>query len=366
MESLFSEIEFDNREANDLSVVNHSPKFYADVLERWINGDVVKPEELQVLVNVLILNPKYQLPDQKVPELIDLIRDALIQPFLQDSGNLLKGLYLYSLFYLLLKYGIKHEALSVLRELDISLMRYHIPGKSILPQPNDPSPFTFNIYTEEQKSQDKSDQVKDAYSEIILRILEEKELISLEPDFNLNKLPLPVSTLSAQECFEMRANALYYYENKEYFKALNIYSLMLITRFEIPGTLTHIARVEFCLGQIDRAEKYIELAWRHREEAPSYVIARILWFKLSFSVLKSLNEEIPEILARLKAILQNQEAFMNWTMEPVLKELKPLLKKNDHNFLSTLADAISFRENFEQLDNYPEWKNTKPIPFRKK
>lgn len=360
MESLFSEIEFDNREANDLFAVNYSPKFYADVLGRWINGDVVKPEELQVLVNVLILNPKYQLPDQKVPELINLIRDALIQPFLQDPGNLLKGLYLYSQFYLFLKSGIKNEALNILMELDMSLMHYHISGKSILPQPNDPSSFTFNIYPDEQKSQDKSDQVKEAYSEIILIILDEKNLISLNPDFNLNKLPLPISTLSVQECYEMRGNALYYYENKEYFKALNIYKSILIARFEIPGTLTHIARVEFCLGQIEDAGTKIEMAWRHREEAPPYVIARILWFKLCFSILKSSYEEFSEFLARLKSILQNQETFMNWTMGPVLEELKPMLKKNEYDFLSTLVDALSFSEKVEQLNNYPEWRKAKP------
>jgi hypothetical protein len=343
----FDELVFDNRKSYHLFEEFRLPKFYADVIARWLNGTIEKPEELQIALNILILNPKYQLPKPKIPEFIALVNDILSQSSSQDPTNTQKGLNLYSQFYYLLKSGQKSEAINVLSELEKTLMHYILSAINVLPGLYEHSPHVFNVSLEEPKSQDKPDQIMNAYFEIISRILDCDELIDLYPNFNLTMLPLPANNLSDHECYELRGQAFDFYQNKLYNKALETYRLILVNGYEIPGTLTHMARVELCLGQVDQAQFHIELAWRQREEAPEYVMGRILWFKLCFQILKNFKDQIPETLDQLLSMHQNRNAIMNWRMDQVLATLKPMLNKTEYEFLSVLTEALSFNEKFE-------------------
>lgn len=144
----------------------------------------------------------------------------------------------------------------------------------------------------------------------------------------------------------MRGNALYLYEQKSYSEAKKIYQRLLMERFELPGTLTHLARLLLTTGDKAQAEIYVTMAWRHRVDAPPYVMARILWFRLCMVLLETGNrEDITLILDQIKTLLQNKDAVMMWAMQPLLEQLKPKLQENDHTLLATLVETMSNGEN---------------------
>lgn len=359
---LHGELVYDDRNSEAL-FDNNIPwqPYYADVMKRWAIGDYISQEEQRIVTNLLILDPEYILNNGKSLEFIESMRQSLQNPELQNPDNPEKGLFLYTLFYFLIKTGQGKEAMQILHELENVFVYYNNSCIPTLNNHNGPL-FARDLIDRHLEIWKRPDLVRLAYYEIISRVMDSKEILFLEPDFNLIRLPLPRISLWEEECKEIRSIAFFHFQNKEYKEATNLYRRLRIERFELPGTLTHMARVEFCTGNLIQAKTHTEMAWRHRDEAPPYVFARILWLKLCLLMLNLEDkEDFSGIFSQLKVILQNQEVFMNWTMEPVLEEIKARLKKSDHDFLSTLIDALSFSEKVEQLDNYPEWKNTKPI-----
>jgi superfamily II DNA/RNA helicase len=56
-------------------------------------------------------------------------------------------------------------------------------------------------------------------------------------------------------------------------------------RFEIPSTHCHLARVLILTGREAKAREHIAQAWTNRDEGLAYVIPRILFFQLAFTLL---------------------------------------------------------------------------------
>lgn len=105
-------------------------------------------------------------------------------------------------------------------------------------------------------------------------------------------------------------------------------------------------------------QKNIDEAWQHRTEAPKYVVARILWFKLTLSFLN--NNSIENNFGQLKAVLKNEDAFMDWTMQPVLDHIKPKLTEQQYALLSALIDAMSDKQNIKKLNDFAAWRDAIP------
>lgn len=355
-----SELLYDDRNQEDLFGKNlFWQHHYCDVMKRWAIGDHISQEEQRIITNLLILDPEYILNNGKSLEFIEFIRQSLRDQDLQNPDNPEKGLFLYTLFFLLIKTDAGKEAMQVLPELDDVFAHYNNSGIQVLNEPNS-SDYQRDIFCPNWCFEifKVPDQVQIAYLEIISRVMDAYEFLLLDPDLNLSRLPLPRISIRDKECKELRNVALSHFQNKEYKLATILYRRLRIERFELPGTLTHMARVELCAGNILQAETHTEMAWRHRSEAHPYVLARILWLKLCLLMLKTEdNDDFSGIIRQLKTILQNQEAFMEWTMVPVLEELNPKLQKNDHNFLSALVDTLSNRENITILDEFPYWKS---------
>ncbi len=66
------------------------------------------------------------------------------------------------------------------------------------------------------------------------------------------------------------------------------------------------------------------------------------------------------ILSQLKTILQKEDAFMEWKMQPVLDHIKPQITIKQHALLSALVAAMSNKINLEKLNVIEEWRNAKP------
>ncbi len=167
--------------------------------------------------------------------------------------------------------------------------------------------------------------------------------------------------LSMEDATGIRSQALSHFRDGAYEKAENDLRRLLEAKFEVPGTHCHLSRVLIMQDRIDEAQTEIQQAWEHCNEAPAYVIPRIIWFQALFNCLK--NSTIAQFIGRMKSALRNDDAFMQWDMELVLDHVKPRLTPDHYELLSTLVDALSARKNLSALDRFTAWRDAVPIPL---
>jgi len=131
--------------------------------------------------------------------------------------------------------------------------------------------------------------------------------------------------------------------------------------FEMPGTNCHLARICLLTDRIDEARNHTKDAWEHRNEAPPYVIPRILWFQILFALLD--GADLASHLGRLKTALSADGSHMDWTMQPVLDYLNSKLNTQHSAILSALIAALSDPANLAVLDQFPECREAEPMPL---
>ena len=103
---------------------------------------------------------------------------------------------------------------------------------------------------------------------------------------------------------------------------------LLAERFMMPSSLCHLARVLLMTGRDAEARAQIAAAWAIDEDAPTYVVARIIFFQLVFAMLDgaALNSaEIAAIVARIRAGLSESAAHLDWNVLPMLDHPRPRL-----------------------------------------
>ena len=153
---------------------------------------------------------------------------------------------------------------------------------------------------------------------------------------------------------QIRNLALELYKNGNYEEAKKELDILLTLGFEVLSTHIHLTRVSILLNQMENADEHLEMAWQKRTEAPNYVVPRMIWFKLALAVIY--NSTTDKLLGMLKMVLQNDDAFMEWTMNPVLEHIKPQISEHQHALLSALVDAMSNKTNLEKLNDFDEWR----------
>ena len=156
----------------------------------------------------------------------------------------------------------------------------------------------------------------------------------------------------------LRSLATKYYEVKSYNEAEEILQILLHSSFEEASISHHLARICLITNRIAEAKDHIENAWQIRKEAKPYIVARLLWFKIALAFLSKSSME--KYADQLKAVLQKDDAFTEWTMKPVLDHIKPQITEQQHAFLSTLVDSLSEKKNVEKLNEFPEWRDATP------
>ena len=358
------ELVFDVRNQSDLFLKEQfSRPYYADVRKRWTMGNCKSQEEESIAVNILILNPVYILGEGKAAEFLGTLQQLLLQPDLQNPDNAEKGLLLYVIFYLSLKTRTGDKLFNILKELEDVFAHYRNSNIRVLNAQNVPKFSNDIIYLSSlPENLSNLDPIPKAYFEIISLVMDSTELLSLNPDFNLRRLPLPPSVLWNEKCEGLRSEALNLYKRKKYKEAKVNYKRLLIEGFELPGTLVHLVRIELITGNIEQAKTHIEMAWRLRQEASPYVLARILWCKLCLWMLNPINEEdYLFILGQLKTALKNENATMKWDMQELLDYLVNKLTDIDLALLTSLVDTMSYKD--VKLEEFAEWRELKAYPL---
>jgi proteasome accessory factor A len=179
------------------------------------------------------------------------------------------------------------------------------------------------------------------------------ELFAAEADSG-NRRPDP---------FERRQDAADRILTGDFAGAETIIRGLLAERFMVPSSLCHLARVLLMTGREAEAREKIAAAWDIHRDAPSYVVARMIFFQLVFAMLDGAamnGAEISAIVARIRAALSAPAAHLDWTILPMLDHLRPRLGETNYPFLKALADALSDSSALPELDEFPQWRNTAP------
>jgi hypothetical protein len=192
--------------------------------------------------------------------------------------------------------------------------------------------------------------------------MDRRELLWVRPGFSISQLPLiPAKKLPVYEGNELRARALDYYQKKEYDKASDMYRKMLINKFEMPGTLTHLIRLEMTRCNLAQAEIFVINAWRIRHEAPAYVLARILFFVVLLKVLRA--DPIENLLGCIKGVLNRVDSRMEWDMERLISMYEKDINPQKSFLLRALLRVINNIGDEGPLNEIESWQKSVPIDF---
>lgn len=168
---------------------------------------------------------------------------------------------------------------------------------------------------------------------------------------------------------DVRSMATLLFQHGEYHKAEELLKALLDADCEPAGIHHHLARLCLITDRIAEAREHVAQAWAVRGDKKSYIIARLLWFELALDALTHGDLALhrphsASVLGRLKTTLQDDGAFMEWTMEPVLEHLKGKMQQTEYwELLSALVDALNGTESLPALDAFAAWRETEPEPL---
>ncbi|MEI6890217.1 MAG: hypothetical protein WCL03_13170 [Bacteroidota bacterium] len=156
-----------------------------------------------------------------------------------------------------------------------------------------------------------------------------------------------------ESMYKLRSEAYDKFSNSDFAGAESIYRKMMKQNFEMPGTLCHLARVQLLMNQEIDAFKTINRAWKLQTESQKYVIPRIVFFRIFFSMLYGLKFDL--WIDRMHAFMKNEADYLQWDIHVVINEYREKLQNEHYNFLIALADVISSKEKCAILEQFEFW-----------
>ncbi len=155
--------------------------------------------------------------------------------------------------------------------------------------------------------------------------------------------------------YTLRAEAKTALECRRFSEAEAIYRYLLRRKFEVPGTLCHLARVQICAGDADKALKSARKAWSLRSKALPYVIPRIIFLHLLLSVLMKKPVSEKKWLRRMRSELSGVTTFEQWDIHDMLLAAHHFfpesLPEEKMTFFSLLGEALHDLNARKTLDN---------------
>jgi len=145
--------------------------------------------------------------------------------------------------------------------------------------------------------------------------------------------------------FNVRALARDLFVAGRFSAAEKLYRRLLERQFERPGTSTHLARVLLMQDRLSEAMPVIDEAWNMLKnksvlrETPRYVLQRIVFFGILFSMLQ--GKSCIRKINRLRRELTKYPERMEWNIEPVINHLRQFLNNDDLIVLDAMNEAIN-------------------------
>jgi proteasome accessory factor A len=148
----------------------------------------------------------------------------------------------------------------------------------------------------------------------------------------------------------------------DYAGAEALLRVLLEERFCLPSTNCHMARVLLMTNREAEAREQIDMGWAIHRNAPTYVVGRMLCFRIIFALFD--EADISGLIEQIKATLQQPGADLDWTIRPMLDHLRPRFSDADFRFLDALAATLSNIRNMPQLEQFPQWAGTAVLAAR--
>jgi Pup-ligase protein len=191
--------------------------------------------------------------------------------------------------------------------------------------------------------------------------LKENRMLDLSDPFATEEVWRPMEPRDREprtrSLYSQREEALARYLSGDYSGAEEMLRACLSENFEQRSTHCHLARVLLMTDRDAEAREEIQRAWQVAEPSMVYVLARLSFFEYLFATMG--DGAVSTHLSRLKGML-GRHAHMDWTIQPMLEHLRPRLGEERYGFLSALAGAISDQTCLEQLEAFPQWRETEP------
>jgi hypothetical protein len=147
------------------------------------------------------------------------------------------------------------------------------------------------------------------------------------------------------------------YKSGDYQNTRKILEKLFQNDFEVLSTRMHLSRLALITDNLAELSKQINEAWQMHKDAKNYILARIIWFKITLAFL---NKSSPGTsIGQLKTVLGREDAFMEWTMQPVLDHIKPKITDQQYAFLSVLVDALNAKQNLDKLNEFEDWRKVR-------
>lgn len=145
----------------------------------------------------------------------------------------------------------------------------------------------------------------------------------------------------------LREKALSLLEMQKYEEAQNLYSQLMITGFDIPGTLCHMARLYLLMHNEVAAKQSVIQAWKQRKKASEYVLSRIIFFRIFFSLID--NKCPDRWILRFVEILNKNNAFMEWSINTMLEEYRSRFSLVQYEIIYLLAGSMQNKGSFDKM-----------------
>lgn len=154
---------------------------------------------------------------------------------------------------------------------------------------------------------------------------------------------------------QKRQAALHGYLRGDYAGAVTLLRGLLLKGFEVPSTLSHLARSLLMMDQEWEARAYINQAQALLEQAEPYVAARILFFECLFAMFDGAG--ITSIVKQIREALRVPGADLEWTILPMLDHLRSRLGEKNYPFLKALGEALNDAAALPRLNEFSEWRD---------
>jgi hypothetical protein len=270
----------------------------ANIVKLWSTGQAFTKDMESVIVNILINNYRIAMEENKVAEASLILKTALNE----------------------IKYQVS-DKMKVLIAL-WKLTENHAPDES-----ND-------YYNRAKQFFDQNESETDEY----IRRYWSRLLITED---------------RKSDPYYLRSKALDKLEVGEFASAKKIYLELIETKFELPGTYCHMARVQLLMRDAKAARKSVASAWKLRKEALNYVLPRILFLKILLLMIENRNPIF--WIFRIKSLLTNSSANMQWDIDITIKTYELQLSEQNYLFLLALAEAIQLKDKVEKLGEFEIW-----------
>ena len=337
MKTLFDTLLFDNRTPEKMSEIYSSPIIdHAELIFRWAKGYQISTREIKIVAMIILHHSEYIIENNLTGKALDILTRSGINEnsFLQDK--LKKYLYQYIMLLFNLKMKNIEQTLSIFNQIE-----------------NHPLP--------DQELSTIIDEQKHRFVKVISLIMDSVELLLLGSDFNIYSFRLQKLEFISDGSYFSRDDALTFLKKNDFDHAKEIYNYLRITKYELPSTIMHHARLELMRNNLEQAKLHTTMAWRLQGKSLNYVQKRIIFFIIMLNMLESKPFEI--WLSVMRQSMDSNNQLIYWEMEFVLKNCVDRLGKKNYKILKYLLSLISTGITIKQPWLMKFWEKVEPLPF---